>query len=64
MLHHLSCVAPSDSRHSGINTANPTSAESPFGGIKSSGYGKEVGIGAGIEEYLITKTGALTLDLS
>lgn len=31
------------------------------GGIKASGFGKEAGIGAGIDEYLITKTGAITL---
>jgi acyl-CoA reductase-like NAD-dependent aldehyde dehydrogenase len=39
-----------------------SAAESPFGGIKQSGYGKESGKDVAIEEYLITKTGTLSLD--
>lgn len=45
-----------------ISEGNSSAAESPFGGIKESGYGKESGKDVAINEYLITKTGTLTLD--
>lgn len=49
-----------------INTntkpGNSSAAESPFGGIKESGYGKESGKDVAVAEYLITKTITVTLE--
>ncbi|KAF4124669.1 Acyl-CoA reductase or other NAD-dependent aldehyde dehydrogenase, partial [Geosmithia morbida] len=46
----------------GLNSGNSSAAESPFGGIKYSGYGKEAGKDVAVSEYMITKTGTLTVN--
>ena len=46
----------------GLNTGNSSAAESPFGGIKESGYGKESGMTVAVREYLIEKTGTFTIE--
>ncbi|EEU37359.1 uncharacterized protein NECHADRAFT_86280 [Fusarium vanettenii 77-13-4] len=46
----------------GMNSGNSSAAESPFGGMKLSGYGKESGKDVAVEEYLVSKTGTLTLE--
>ncbi|GAO52833.1 succinate-semialdehyde dehydrogenase [Saitoella complicata NRRL Y-17804] len=45
----------------GVNTGLLSACESPFGGVKGSGFGREGGSG-GIEEYLVVKS--LVMDVS
>jgi succinate-semialdehyde dehydrogenase/glutarate-semialdehyde dehydrogenase len=44
----------------GINTTRVSYAETPFGGVKESGYGSEGGI-EGLDAYLVTKSVSLAL---
>ncbi len=37
-----------------VNHMQPTYVEAPWGGVKQSGFGRELGL-AGVEEYLETK---------
>lgn len=43
----------------GINSFNISMPETPFGGVKHSGHGSEVGI-EGLDAYLVTKTVSIT----
>ncbi|RDA89405.1 hypothetical protein CP532_6218 [Ophiocordyceps camponoti-leonardi (nom. inval.)] len=45
----------------GLNTGNSSSTEVPFGGIKASGWGKEGGMDLGLDEYMWTKSGTLSV---
>jgi hypothetical protein len=45
----------------GMNTGNASAAETPFGGIKESGYGKESGKDVAIAEYMVSTKSFCTL---
>lgn len=55
------CYEKLESGTVALNTANASTAEAPFGGIKQSGMGKEGGLGYGVEEFTVVKLAALTL---
>lgn len=55
------CYEKLESGTVAINTANANTAESPFGGIKESGIGKEGGLGYGVNEFCVVKTAAMTV---
>jgi succinate-semialdehyde dehydrogenase/glutarate-semialdehyde dehydrogenase len=44
-----------------VNTPMANAAESPFGGIKESGFGKEGGLKHGVEEFCVLKATAIAL---
>ncbi|BCR86074.1 uncharacterized protein ACHE_30061A [Aspergillus chevalieri] len=44
------------------HTGNSSAAESPFGGMKMSGYGKESGKDVAVAEYLVSKTCTMTVE--
>ncbi|KAJ4265278.1 hypothetical protein NW762_004563 [Fusarium torreyae] len=46
----------------GLNVGNCSSAEAPFGGINDSGHGKESGKDIAIDEFLVSKTGTLSIE--
>lgn len=56
------CFENIETGNVGINVGMTTSAEAPFGGWKESGYGKEAGLGYGIEEYLKVKSATWRID--
>lgn len=55
------CYERLESGSVAINTGVATSAESPFGGIKESGLGKEGGLGYGVDEFCIVKSAAMVV---
>ncbi|KAF7587258.1 Succinate-semialdehyde dehydrogenase, mitochondrial [Aspergillus hancockii] len=46
----------------GLNTGNSSAAETPFGSMKMSGYGKGSGEDVAVAEYLVAKSCTMTVD--
>lgn len=55
------CFEKLESGTVALNTANANTAESPFGGIKESGIGKEGGLHHGVDEFCVLKVAAMTV---
>ena len=46
----------------GLNTGHSSAAESPFGGMKMPGHGKESGKDVAVAEYLVSKICIMTTE--
>ena len=55
----LRCVERLEAGTIGVNDGAPSTSQCPFGGIKQSGWGRELG-SEGLEEFLDTKHVAIS----